>query len=117
MTLEQKTARLFKLVEAGGVSMMSSLTADQYKELLRDYPDITLVQEAVAEAGKNTRTPTPAYLRSVLERCVRERCRPGEWPNKRRNGARASPATSSAFGVEPGERDYTSGRYAERVKT
>jgi len=86
--------RLFELVRASGVEL-NSLMAEQYLDLMDECEsDFRLLEEAFADAAGAGRTPTPKYLRSIVDRCAREHCRPGQWAAGKRpssNGARASP--------------------------
>jgi hypothetical protein len=78
-------ARLFRLVESAGI-FVNPLMADEYADLLKDAP-IALLEAAFREAARAGKRPFPSWLRTVVDRCQRDGCMPGEW----RAGARASP--------------------------
>ncbi len=108
-TREQRTARAFELVREAGVRL-NALMADQYCDLLDECgDDFALFEESIADAIAAGAEPVPKYLRSTIDRCRRERCRPGQWAGARRpghsNGARASPRASAPKGGPPGSDD------------
>jgi hypothetical protein len=100
------TAALFGLVEKAGI-MVNPLMAEQYEDILRDAGgDIKLIEAAFQEAVKQGSRPMPAWLAKVVDRCKREGCMPGEWPQA---PARASPPAKQAdnsdrIAVGPGNR-------------
>ena len=51
--------------------------------------DPSLLREAIQEAYKKDTSPAPEFVESIIKRCIRENCRPGQWPSSKKG--RASP--------------------------
>jgi len=82
-------AFLFQQVDRAGVFVNGKTGDDQWRAILDVTRDHGLIQEAFIEAASTSaRQPSPKLLRTILERCVAEGCRPGQWPK----GASAPPA-------------------------
>ena len=88
--IAEDVARLFTLIANAGI-LVSPATAEMYEALIEDYPDISLIQEAFTEAAKSNISPNPKWLRTVLERCSRDHCRPGQWKDSARRKSRDVP--------------------------
>lgn len=82
------TAALFQAVHDAGI-IISPTMAQEYADVLDNvaHGNIGLVLEAFQEAGKQGARASPAYISSIVDRCIREHCRPGEWPNGKRKPA------------------------------
>jgi len=90
-------AELFRLVEKAGI-LVTQASSEQYIAVLEDdaQGDMALVRACFAEAATTGSRPHPKWLRSVVWRCRKEGCMPGEWRNKDGgNGARASPPSQT----------------------
>jgi hypothetical protein len=94
---DDRNARFCELARQSGM-VLSPLMVEQYRDILADVTDFSLVEDAFAEAARSDQRPTPRWLQAVLERCTRERCRPGQWRDKPRG--RDSPRGNGA-GREP----------------
>ncbi len=91
--LKGETAALYSLIEKSGVIVASSLQGQEWDSLLDITHDMKLIEEAFGEPAKQGKRPSPAYIRSILERCVHDGVRPGAWAGGK-PGARASPRQS-----------------------
>lgn len=96
------TKKLFSMVRKAGILLRQD-TAEQYLSLL-DEVGIDLLGECFKESARCNSSPTPAWLKSVIDRCKREGVRPGQWKEKRTgNGSRASPNEPKSY---PAIREY-----------
>jgi hypothetical protein len=71
----------------------------QWNVLLEITSDMKVIEEAFAETAKQGKRPSPAYIRSILERCMRDGVRPGAWAGGK-PAARASPGPPAAIEYE-----------------
>ena len=84
--------RLFTLINRAGIVLGGDLQAERWRSLLDVTRDMALVGEAFDVAAEQPRQPNVGYIRSILERCIAEGCRPGERrPGGDGHGARAAP--------------------------
>lgn len=89
-------AHLFTEVERAGVLVGGQHQDEQWRAVLEVTRDHALISEAFADvAATSPRAPTPKLMRTILERCMAEGCRPGEWRG-RGGQPRASPGASRA---------------------
>jgi len=73
-------AFLFQQVDRAGVMVNGRLGDEQWRAILDVTRDHGLIQEAFVDAAASSaRQPSPKLLRAILERCVAEGCRPGQW--------------------------------------
>ena len=96
---DPNTATLFQAIRAAGVTIAGTMQAEAWRELLTLTEDASLLREAVEETVRQGKQPSPAYVSSIVRRCVLEKCRPGErtkHTSDSGNGARASPSPTQA---------------------
>lgn len=91
-----ETAQLYDLLNRSGVIVGSTMQAQQWDGLLDITHDMGVITEAFTETAKQGKQPSPAYIRRILERCVRDGVRPGTWAGGK-PGARASPRQSGVL--------------------
>jgi len=91
---QAKTSRaaLFQMIQAAGVMPHDTKRADMWAKLLDTTDDMGLIQEAFDEVERKGKRPNPNYIESILERCLREGVRPGQW-----KGSCASPPRAPAI--------------------
>jgi hypothetical protein len=76
---DPQTAALFTAIEAAGVNIGGQMQAEGWLELLELTSDMGLIRKALQNAVDNGKRPTPRYVHSILERCLRDGCDPGEF--------------------------------------
>ena len=83
---DSEEGQLFTTLEASG-RLPSSMEAQLWLDMLADmgWP---LMQACLAEAAKQGKPPSPAYVGAMAQRCKREGVQPGQWANGK---PRASP--------------------------
>ena len=81
---------LIKLLNDHGVMPSSQIASESWRDLLEMAGSEHLFGLALQEAVDSGKQPSPRYVRKTLQRCKRENCLPGQWPNSRK-GSRASP--------------------------
>lgn len=87
------TAELFQMVTKAGI-LVNSAIADQYIAVLDEdaQGDMVLLRACFEEAALTGARPMPKWLRSVVWRCRKEGCMPGQWRDNGGDGrSRDSP--------------------------
>jgi len=74
------TDPLFDALHKAGRTI-SSLEYDRWMELAAEH-DTSMLVLAVQECARQGEKPRPAYVETIAARCEREKCLPGQWPNK-----------------------------------
>jgi hypothetical protein len=106
-------AFLFQQVDRAGVFVNGMLGDEQWRSILDVTRDHGLIQEAFADAAASSaRQPSPKLLRAILERCIAEGCRPGQWkttgsspPGKRETAYERSGRVLDKYLSEAGDGD------------
>jgi len=100
----------FDLLSSAGVIITGAIMADKYTSIWEDCGHNTaLIESALQEAADKGTRPNPAWLRAVVERCMRDSCQPGEFKDAAGRKSRASPAQKieyirDEYGITTGRR-------------
>jgi len=70
---------LFDILAESGVLINSILQQQTWTALLDETKDLKLIREAFVSAAGNGVHPNPKYIRTILQRCVRQNRHPDEW--------------------------------------
>lgn len=78
------TATFQSILDDHGIIFGSSAQQDIWHDILTVTEDLTLIRLAFEESVRSDgRQPAPKHIRRILERCIAENCKPGEWPKQR----------------------------------
>lgn len=86
---DSTSAELFQMVESAGI-LVNRTMAEQYLDILDDdaQGDLRLIRACFQEAASTGARPMPKWLQTVVRRCRRDGCMPGQWPG---DGATTGP--------------------------